>query len=310
MKMKPQFLVIICILCISISSILYSETVVEIGSHSLQQRQVVVDTPMIIKYDCEIIHYFQNNPILKKLPNNKVEVIISDYTSMGDDNKPATLIADFSEKYNLPYTVTKKNITIIRSKKCVRLEEDIIGNTSSGIIEVYDGKDTKLFKHDTLKSVDGKKTIETKFGQIFLGREENKINRFYPFDLWLVRELKPESALVKSEEGLFKIKIDDDSGTYEFALSPSDNYMKRSHHISRDKYSEDLIVNKTVKIGNLVLPADVEINQYRGEKLLPERLTHYTNFVYEIITDEKAASLCNFEFPEGTKMGKIISSSY
>lgn len=310
MMKKSQSIVIVSILCIFIPSILCSETVVDIGNYSLRQRQLIVDTPMIIKFECEIIHYFQNCPILKMLPDNKVEIVISDNTSKGEDSKPKTLITEFSEKFNLPYTVTKKNISIIRSKKCVRLEEDILGNSRSGIIEVYDGKDTKLFKHSTLTSVDGKKTIETKYGQIFPDREENKIYRFYPFDLWPVEEFKPTYPLEQSDDGLFKIKIDDNSGTFEFMLSPSDNYMKRSHHISRDKYSEELKVNKTVNIGNLVLPADVEINQYKGEKLLPERLTHYTNFVYEIITEEKAKSLCIFEFPKGTKMGKIISSPY
>jgi hypothetical protein len=282
-----------------------AQSIQEIGQIAKEQRQKVIDTPIKISYDCEIIQYFHDYPILKILPDNKVEVVMSDSQIQTDkNNKPSTLIAEYSEKYKLPFTTTKKKVTIIKTKKCVRLEEQIIGDELN-IIEVYDGKDTKLYKHCILTSVDGKKKIDSKIGHLFKGSEKYTIYRFYPFDLWPSGEFKPTDKVEKTDDGLFKFTLDSNSRTYEFSLSPQDDYMKRSHHIIGYKYSEDLMVHKTTTVGNLILPADVEVNQYKGEKLLPERLIHYTNFNYQIITEEEGSSLCRFEFPKGTKIGEI-----
>jgi hypothetical protein len=303
MKKHGKLMYLILILAfILISTSICAESYEDVINNACIYKQEVIDTPLEITYDCETITY-HHKICAKKPPPGCTGNMRKCISSSEGECYYSDISVEYFLENNVRYSVGTIKIVFIKAKNKYRIEKWEEGEDEPRTVEVFDGNEYKVFK----RKIDRKK-VERKEGKVYESRLPLKMMRFKPSSVWPGKFIKTKtlSDFEELQNGDLKYYRESENGSFQRIFSPDNNYMmKLQDRVMNELSRRCLKVSDTVKVGSLILPADVKKEIYTGEKLLPSTLEHFTNFKYRILSEEEVDALCNYKFPEGTEVEKV-----
>jgi hypothetical protein len=242
--------------------------------------------------------FYPNYRIVEILPDNKAKVEKPNSTIVRPGEETEKTIMDYSMEYQLPFKKNIENGILLMFKDRYRFERWDPETEVGHLIEVYDGKDTRILINTY--RIDATNEIK-KEGKIYRGQMKSIAYKFNPLMAWAPKDWPPDSYTMekqKDEKLLFKsIK---ENKKYEALISPK-NFMFLSSILEKGRAKKVFRVNQTVNAQDLIFPSDLEEMKYNGEGT-PEYFFHFRDVKYEILKIDEFDKQCKLEFPAGTIM--------
>ena len=266
---------------------------------------------MKVSYTLEETSFYPHFNIIRFTSDDKVVVeIVTNKIRTKEGDKSTTSILNYSKEYQVPFGSTKRKTIILWDKNRVQLKEfwGTRETEEPTVIETYDGTQTKVYFSPEYTNMETNEKLIKKYGKIYEGKlEAPRFPRFYPYEVWMQWEINREFPMMKLPDNTIFI---DNAEFYsykksEIIVSPRDQYMIISRDFIHPNNSQNLIkVNNTVTVGDFIMPSDIEIKEYDTEEK-PRVFKHYYDFSYQLLEDKDLDNLFKYEFPEGTKIGKL-----
>lgn len=305
MKTKLITLFLVLLFCLTISG----AEIDDIINKSILEGKRIKNAPFKVHYIFEEKLFYPRNKITKILSDGKVEVEMKEMRTRNKDGEsiPTKSILDYSDEYKSAYSFTKRNTRLYWFGDKSKLVE-YWGTSKPTVIEIYDGKQTKVFFEPEYLDPRKNEKFTKKYGKIYNEKLlAPKFPRFYPFEVWQKFEVIPNKYYyTKKDNGDYCIDASDKiHNKGEVLISEKNNFMVHSvdFEINNHPYQSRKVL-KTVKIKDFILPEEVELMEFDKE-MFPEVYKHFYDFTYQILSEQKFQSEMSFNYPPGTKMDHL-----
>lgn len=295
MNKLPSFIIVIILVLTAFH--VFPQTPEEINQQIKSNRKKVAVTPMKITYTIQWEEFSYPKPETEtRVKDGRISTKVQS-TSWSKDS-PTSVSSEMPDIFTSLIT-NQKGILIKYMGGC-RDERFRMGETEPYAIQSWDGKETRTINE--AKRMSDNKT--SKFGSIYPERIYSFATMFIPLEAWACGKFDDKYEIKTLGDRSIQLMADlIDKGKAVYSISPKDNYMQKYCNFSVNGSSLDVLeIIQTVKVGELILPSEIEMKKYKQDGKILERYIHYTDIRYEILSEEEARSSCKLEFPQGMKV--------
>ena len=301
-------LVIVCIMSISWCAFSQSSSISydEITNQIENTRNEIAGTPLKIIYTLETTKFYPESSISNTLSDNKVEIELPNVKTVDSSGHTvnASTTGEYSSVYNLPCTRNAVRVTMVRSDKIIYYKQENLDKEGHDTIWAFDGKKTKfLHQGRTKRKIVNEGAIYDGYKKIYDLMDPSLMGHFTPAgksDAYDIVDLPDKNISISMKQKDFK---------KELILTPGEDSIILSHVMEKGNARRSLNINKTAKVGNLILPAEIEKKRIQDSGN-PGVFFHLKDIQYEILEPEELNNYSTFDFPEGTiirENGQILS---
>ena len=202
--------------------------------------------------------------IITWLPDNKVEIETPSVKTSDSAINEVTrkIIGEYSAEYNLPYTQNAITVRMIKNINTIRYESEIPQKKGHKSIWAFDGKKTRVL-HEHINLTDGAIVTE---GKIYEGYKSPYLHYFDPalMGYSIPKGISDSCVINRLSDGRLSIINQMDNYKNELVTSNSENRIIVTHDMQKGAARKILKINRTIKVGNLILPSDIEKIDFDG----------------------------------------------
>jgi hypothetical protein len=267
----------------------------EINQQIELNRKKIMETPMKITYTIVREEITYPKPITE--------------THVGEGGWKSTSSRSPSPEVD-PLTGEKKPLEMLTNLETNERAVAVICGKKSRLDKFHPGEKEPytIYSRDEKEArnlVEGKSLKDNKpykMGYIYEDPYLLRIFQYFPAQGWWYGKFKDTDEITILEDGTIQIRKDSSDKKRDiFSISPAENYLLKSHKIFFSGHTLNVHeVTKTVNVGDMILPREIEIRRYKEDGETIDQHFHYTDIEYEILSEQEALSLCKLEFPEKT----------